>query len=211
MRDNILLRERQIISHGHGDLERFIVERKRFDGRVETLPREVYDPGDGAAILLYNPKSTRVVLVRQFRIPAYLRDGHETLIEVCAGRLEGEDAESRIIKEAEEETGFIVQNPQRIFAAYMSPGCFAEKITFFIAEYTPGSQITKGGGDDGEGEDIEILQPTLDEALKMVSSGEIVDVKTILLLHYAKLTGLMRRDDVSVRGESVKLVKLTPP
>jgi GDP-mannose pyrophosphatase NudK len=73
-----------------------------------------------------------------------------------------------------------------IFAAYMSPGCFAEKITFFIAEYTPGSQITKGGGDDGEGEDIEILQPTLDEALKMVSSGEIVDVKTILLLHYAK-------------------------
>ena len=183
MSDNILLRERQIISHGHGDLERFIVERKRFDGRVETLPREVYDPGDGAAILLYNPKSTRVVLVRQFRIPAYLRDGHETLIEVCAGRLEGE----------------------------LSPGCFAEKITFFIAEYTPGSQISKGGGDDGEGEDIEILQPTLDEALKMVSSGEIVDVKTILLLHYAKLTGLMRRDDVSVRGESVKLVKLTPP
>jgi hypothetical protein len=78
------------------------------------------------------------------RVPGSCSSGHETLIEVCAGRLEGEDAESRIIKEAEEETGFIVQNPQRIFEAYTSPGCFAEKITFFIAEYTPGSQITKG-------------------------------------------------------------------
>ena len=202
MSSNIFVRERQIISRGHGDLERFIVERTRFDGRVETLPREVYDPGDGVAILLYDLKSTRVVLVRQFRMPAYLKEGHETLIEVCAGRLEGIDAESRIIKEAQEETGFVVQIPRRIFEAYASPGCFGEKINFFIAEYTPGSQISKGGGDDDEGEDIEILEPTLDEALKIVSNGEIVDVKTILLLHYAKLTGLMCSDDVSVRGSS---------
>jgi nudix-type nucleoside diphosphatase (YffH/AdpP family) len=197
MSGNIFLRRRQIVSQGHGELQRLVVERKRFDGGVHSFTREVYDPGDGVAILLYDPRSTRVVLIRQFRIPAYLRDGHETMIEVCAGRLEGEDAESRIIKEAEEETGFLVRNPRRLFETYMSPGCFSEKITFFIAEYTPGSQTSKGGGRDDEGEDIEVLEPTLDEALRMVVRGEIIDAKTILLLQYAKLAGLMRCCDAA--------------
>lgn len=191
MSGNIFVRQRQVVSRGHGTLERLIVERKRFDGGAQSVAREFYDSGDGAAILLYDPKSMRVVLVRQFRISAYLRDGLESLIEVCAGRLEGEDAERRIIKEAEEETGFIVQKPRRVFEAYMSPGCFAEKITFFVAEYAPHHKTGKGGGRDDEGEDIEILEPTLDEALEMVARGEIIDAKTILLLHYALLAGLM--------------------
>lgn len=195
MSSNIFVRQRQIVSRGHGALERLIVERKRFDGSSQSLAREVYDSGDGAAILLYDPKNMRVVLVRQFRISAYLRDGLESLIEVCAGRLEGEDAERRIIKEAEEETGFIVQKPRRVFEAYMSPGCFAEKITFFVAEYAPHHKVGKGGGRDDEGEDIEILEPTLDEALEMVARGEIIDAKTILLLHYALLAGLMRGEN----------------
>jgi GDP-mannose pyrophosphatase NudK len=195
MSENVLLRKREVISRGHGELERLTVERKRFDGGTQSFAREVYDPGDGAAILLYDPKSTRVVLVRQFRITAYLRDGFESMIEVCAGRLEGEDPERRIIKEAEEETGFIVLRPRRLFEAYMSPGCFAEKIIFFAAEYAPDRKIGQGGGCGDEGEDIEILEPTLAEALEMVERSEIIDAKTILLLHYAELTGLMHSKD----------------
>ena len=102
------------------------IERKRFDGQLQTLDREIYDTGDGAAILLYDPGRSRVVLVRQFRLPAFLKDGQGKLIEVCAGRLDGEDAERRIVKEAEEETGFAVRNPRRLFEAYMSPGAFAK-------------------------------------------------------------------------------------
>lgn len=199
MSGNILLRCRHIVSRGHGELQRLDIERKRFDGRVQSITREVYDPGDGVAILLYDTKSTRVVLIRQFRIPAYLRDGHESLIEVCAGRLEGEDPERRIIEETKEETGFLVRNPRRLFEAYMSPGCFAEKITFFAAEYIPGCRTYKGGGCDDEGEDIEILEPTLGEALEMVARGEIIDAKTILLLQYAQLAGLMRCEDAAGR------------
>jgi len=214
MSSNIFLHSRQIIAQGHGELQRLVVERKRFDGRTQVVTREVYDPGDGAAILLYDPKSTRVALIRQFRIPAYLRDGHEALIEVCAGRLEGEDAKSRIIKEAEEETGFLVNNPRRVFEAYMSPGCFSEKITFFVAEYAPGSQTSKGGGCDDEGEDIEVLEPTLDEAFEMIGRGEIIDAKTIMLLQYAKLAGLMRCRDSSGLPEAAapsSKFRLRPP
>jgi nudix-type nucleoside diphosphatase (YffH/AdpP family) len=191
MAGNIHIRGRQTISSGHGTLERLSIERKRFDGRTQTIAREIYDPGDGAAILLYDPSRSRVVLVRQFRAPAYLRDGRESLIEVCAGRLDGEDALTRIVKETEEETGFAVREPRRLFEAYMSPGSFAEKLVFFLARYSPDDRTGRGGGCTDEGEDIEILEPTLDEALAMIERGEIVDAKTIILLHYAKLHGLM--------------------
>ncbi|MBO0734170.1 MAG: NUDIX domain-containing protein, partial [Methylocapsa sp.] len=178
-------------ARGYGKLERLFIERKRFDAASENLAREIYDAGDSAAILLYDPRHSRVVLVRQFRAPAYLKDGRESLIEVCAGRLEGEDAASRIVKEAEEETGYVIQNPRRVFEAFMSPGCLAEKISFFIAEYDPSLRTGKGGGRAGEDEDIEVLEPTLEEALAMIASGEIADAKTIILLFYAKHAGLV--------------------
>ncbi len=182
---------KEILSRGHGVLQRLALEVRRFDGRVQTQMREVYDAGDGAAILLYDPSRGKIVLIRQFRAPAYLNGGHESLIEVCAGRLEGIDAQTRIMRETEEETGFTVRNPRRLFEAYMSPGCFCERITFFVAEYAAADRTGKGGGLEDEGEDIEILEPTLDEALAMIERGEIIDAKTIVLLQYAKLAGLM--------------------
>ncbi|MGH6800705.1 MAG: NUDIX domain-containing protein [Methylocella sp.] len=203
MTGSIRILGRHIVSRGNGVLERLAVERKRFDGRVQSLAREIYDPGDGAAILLYDPGRSRVVLVRQFRLPAFLKDRRESLIEVCAGRLDGENAETRIIKEAEEETGFVVRHPHRVFEAYMSPGCFGEKLTFFVAQYKAEDRAGKGGGLLGEGEDIEILEPTLDEARAMIGTGEIIDAKTILLLHYAELAGLMRGGDILCRGQTV--------
>jgi hypothetical protein len=85
-----------------------------------------------------------------------------------------------------------VRHPRRLFEGYTSPGAFCEKLTFFVAEYAEADRIGAGGGLEHEGEDIEILEPTLDEALTMIERGEIIDAKTILLLHYAKLAGLMR-------------------
>ena len=202
MTSPIAILGRRLISRGNGVLEKFLVSRKRFDGRLQNLNREIYDSGDGAAILLYDPNRSRVVLVRQFRLTAFLRDGRDSLIEVCAGRLDGEDAESRIIKEAEEETGYVVKNPRRLFEAYMSPGCFAEKLTFFAAQYSAADRAGTGGGLEEEDEDIEVLEPTLDEALAMIDKGEIVDAKTILLLHYAARAGLMRGDDAFCPGQA---------
>ncbi|MGH6837868.1 MAG: NUDIX domain-containing protein [Methylocella sp.] len=215
MTGNIRILGRLIVARGNGVLERLAVERKRFDGRVQSLNREIYDPGDGAAILLYDPGRSRVVLVRQFRLPTFLKDRRESLIEVCAGRLDGENAETRIVNEAEEETGFMVRHTLRVFAAYMSPGDFGEKLTFFVAQYRADEDPTgKDGGVVREDQDIEILEPTLDEALAMISTGEIVDAKTILLLHYAELAGLLRGGGfyAVVNGQLAKVqARLRPP
>jgi len=192
----------QLVAKGHGILRRFFVRRDRRDGSEQTLNHEIYDTGDGAAILLYDPDRSRVVLVRQFRLIAFLREGRPTMIEVCAGRLDGENAEARIIKEAEEETGYRIRHPRRLFEAYMSPGVFAEKLTFFAARYSPADRAGDGGGLHQEGEDIEVLEPTLGEALAMIERGEIIDAKTILLLNYADQAGLMRISADQPSGET---------
>ncbi|ACB94512.1 NUDIX domain-containing protein [Beijerinckia indica] len=183
---------RKLLSEGFGRLERIVIDRKRFNGEKQDVVRELYDTGHGAAILLYDASRSRVLLVRQFRLPAYIGDARTSLVEVCAGKLEGDEPHQCIVREVREETGFAIANPQFLFSAYSSPGCFAEKIFYFAAPYHQDQRVGPGGGLATEAEDIEILEPTLDEALAMIETGEISDAKTIVLLFYAKLHNVMQ-------------------
>ncbi len=187
----IKILKREVLSRGKGVLEKITFRRRRFDASTQEVTREVYDPGDAAAILPYDPARSCVLLVRQFRLPVFLATGRETTIEACAGKLDGMDAASRIGMEVQEETGYAIKQPKFLFDAFMSPGAYAERISFFIVRYSPADRRGPGGGLRDEGEDIEVLEPTLDEALAMIESGDIIDAKTIILLHYAKLVGLM--------------------
>ena len=101
--------------------------------------------------------------------------------------LDGETPEVRIRAEAEEETGYRLGEIKKIFEAFMSPGSVTEKLHFFIAEYDPSMRIGGGGGLAEEGEDIEVLELPIDQALAMIADGRIVDAKTIMLLQYAAL------------------------
>lgn len=186
----IKILKREILARGKGVLEQVTFRRRRFDATVQDATREVYDPGDAAAILPYDPARGCILLVRQFRLPVYLATGRETTIEACAGKLEGEDAARRIIMEVEEETGFAIREPKFLFSVFMSPGSYGERISFFVVPYSSADRRGPGGGLPEEGEDTEILEPTLDAALAMIDSGEIIDAKTVILLQYAKLAGL---------------------
>ena len=85
------------------------------------------------------------------------------------------------------ETGYRLHEVHKIFEAYMSPGAITEKIHFFVAEYEPSMRVSAGGGLADEGEEIEVLELSIDEALAMMADGRIVDAKTIMLLQYAAL------------------------
>jgi nudix-type nucleoside diphosphatase (YffH/AdpP family) len=80
---------------------------------------------------------------------------------------------------------------KKIFDAFMSPGSVTERIHFFVGEYQPHDRVGNGGGLEEEGEDIEVLELSFDEAIAMVDSGAIADGKTIMLLQYLQLR-LMR-------------------
>lgn len=176
----------------------FVLKKTSFDyrhsnGQWQRLHRETYDRGDGATLLLFNRERGTVVLTRQFRFPAFangLPDG--MLVEACAGLLDDEAPQAAIRREVQEETGFRIHMPRKVFEAFMSPGSVTERLHFFVAEYEAKDRVDEGGGDASEGEDIEVLELTLDQALLMVRSGAIQDGKTIMLLQHAALVGLDR-------------------
>lgn len=182
----------EVLSDNWYTLNKVTYDYQRKDGSWETQSREAYDRGNGATILLYNKELRKVILTRQFRLPTYINGNVDgMLIEACAGLLDKDNAEDCIRKETEEETGYKVTKVQKIFESYMSPGSVTEILYFFVAEYTPSMKVSDGGGLQDEQEHIEVLELDFDEAYEMINTGELKDGKTIMLIQYAKINGLL--------------------
>ncbi|WP_454873886.1 NUDIX domain-containing protein [Paraburkholderia xenovorans] len=186
----VRIKSTELLSDNWYVLRKTIFDFRRKDGSWQTLSRETYDRGNGATILLYNVEKKTVVLTRQFRFPAFVNEHDGMLIEACAGLLDRDDPETCIRKETEEETGYRIENVRKVFEAFMSPGSVTERLYFFVGEYFDNDKVGDGGGVEADGEEIEVLEMTLDEALACVESGAIMDGKTIMLLQYAKLRRL---------------------
>jgi nudix-type nucleoside diphosphatase (YffH/AdpP family) len=198
--DRVRIIEERVLSDDWYVLKKTTFEYRCRDGRWQKQSRETYDRGNGAVLVLFNVERATVVLTRQFRFPAFVNgcpDG--LLIEACAGLLDGDEPLTCIRREAEEETGFAVRSPRKILEAYMSPGSVTEKLHFFVAEYDLRDQVSAGGGDATEGEDIEVIELPLSEALQMIAGGEIQDGKTIMLLQHAAIAGLEKLRDTPAR------------
>lgn len=187
---NIDLIKDKILSENYFVLRNITYDLTRKDGEVVRHKREVYDRGNGATILLYNPQKKNVVLVRQFRIATWVNGNADgRLIETCAGLLDDDEPEACIRKEAVEETGYQVEDVRKVFELYMSPGGVTEVVHFFIGEYDDNLRTSEGGG--VEDEEIDVLEIPFSRALAMVNSGEIRDGKTVILLQYLQNAGLM--------------------
>jgi GDP-mannose pyrophosphatase NudK len=191
-KSTVKILENRVLSDQFYVLRRYTFERVERSGESVTQTREVYDRGNGAAILLYNRATQAVILTRQFRMPTFV-NGNPTgmLIECCAGLLDRDNAEEAIRRETEEETGYKIGAVEKVLEAYMSPGSVTEILYLFAAEYTKEMKVSDGGGLEHESEDIEVLEIPYRRALDMVKNGEIKDGKTILLLQYAELNKLM--------------------
>lgn len=177
------------LSAGFGLVQRHEFELRRRDGQWQRQVRETYDRGDGAAVLLCDRDAGEVVLIRQFRYPAFYRGEPPFLVEVCAGKLEGDDPETCARREAREETGYRIGEIARAFDCFMSPGAVTERIAMYLG-FIEGPPEATGGGLHEEGEDIEVLRLGFVEAMAMTLSGEIADAKTVMLLQFAALRGV---------------------
>lgn len=189
---NIKILQTELLSDNWYILNKVTFDYLTKDNTLISQKREVYDRGNGAAILLYNTKQKTVILTRQFRLPTYL-NGNDSgmMIEVCAGLLDEDHPEQCIIRETEEETGYRVSSVRKVFESYMSPGAVTEILYFFVGEYDESMKVSEGGGVEHEQENIDVLEFTFDEAYSMIESGEIKDAKTIMLLQYAKIHNLV--------------------
>jgi len=182
--------KKKLLSDNWATLHKVTFDYQNSNGNWESQVREVYDRGNGAAVLLYNQANMTVVLTEQLRIPTYFNGNADgMLIEVCAGLLDNHDPETAIKKEIEEETGYHLQAVEKVMELYMSPGSVTETIHLFIAKYTVQQKLSAGGGAVGESEDIRVLEYAFDTAFEMIQTGEIKDAKTVILLQYLKLQG----------------------
>jgi nudix-type nucleoside diphosphatase (YffH/AdpP family) len=197
--ERVRILKTEVLSDDWYVLKKTTFDFLRRDQVWQRQSRETYDRGNGATILLRDRARDTVLLVRQFRLPAFVNGHDGMLLEVPAGLLDHATPDARIREEVEEETGYRVERVEKVFEAFMSPGSVTEKLFFFVADYDAGAKVGGGGGVEAEGEDIEVVELTLDEALAMVGRGEIVDGKTIMLLQYAALARRARTPG-EVRG-----------
>lgn len=185
-----------VVYEGYATLQCVRLRHRLHDGGwSREIEREMMERGHAAGVLPYDPARDEVVLVRQFRIGAWGAQDDPWLTEAVAGVVEpGEDAEDVARREAMEEAGCTLGELIRVGAYYASPGVLTERIELFC-----GIADTRGAGGihglDHEGEDIEALVLSFDDALRALEAGRIQDAKAFICLQWLALNrdGLRRR------------------
>jgi|SRR5689334_4236590 len=125
----------------------------------------------GSAVMMAVDAKGRILLVRQYRLPA-----RQDLWELPAGRLdEGETALQAAKRELTEETGYRARTWKKLASFYPSPGFLAEKMTIFLA-----TDLKEGDATPMEDERIETHWFTAREVDAWISSGRIQDAKTMI-------------------------------
>lgn len=153
----------------------FTVVKKFITGRSgKPLERHIIvHPGAVAVLPILG--DGRIVLIRQQRIAV-----DTNLVELPAGTLEpGELPISTARRELIEETGYIAKNLSPMLTFFTSPGFMKEEMHLFKA-----TNLIPGPTNLEDGEKIEPLIVTLDEAMAMIAKGEIKDAKTIIGLYW---------------------------
>ena len=183
--DRVRIRDEHVLSRKRYKLSEYDIDYRRGDGTWQRQNREIFDRKHAAAVLPIDPQRGTVILVSQFRLPAFLTGHKKPLVEVIAGALDGDAPDVCARREAMEEAGVEVGDLKEVFHCFMSPGAITERMHLFVGTYS--ARAAKGGGLHDEGEDIEVLELPIAEAFAMVESGDIIDAKTILLLQWTQL------------------------
>ncbi|GAB3811172.1 NUDIX domain-containing protein [Pontibacter rugosus] len=165
------IKKREIAYDGFFKMYTLTVEQ---DGH--TFTREQYDRGTAVAAMVFDTEKQEYVLTKQFRI------GSESeLVEIVAGMVdEGEEPETSIKREIEEEIGYEVDKLEFLHKFYSSPGGSTELVWLYFAEVS--HQKADGGGNSSEHEQIEIMRYSPAELDALVTP----DAKTIIAQQWVK-------------------------
>ena len=125
----------------------------------------------GSAVMMPIDERQRVLLVRQFRLPA-----ERELWELPAGRLDPDESPLKAAKrELREETGLTAKKWVKLASFWASPGYVDEKMNLFLA-----FDLAEGKQQPMDDERIEIRWFEKNELDDMVRTGKILDAKTIV-------------------------------
>ncbi len=168
-------------------MKKLKLQHKLFNGSWgDPITRELFERGEAAAVLLYDPKLDLVVLTEQFRVGA-LNENSPWLFELVAGMIEvGETPEDVAIRETQEESGAVINKLTPICQYLVSPGGTDEKIHLYLATLDSGNVGGIHGLKD-EGEDIKVHKIEREQAYNAVKNGKINNAATVIALQWLEL------------------------
>ena len=162
---------------------KLISSEKRFESSIFTVTEDVATDPDGfeikraiirhggSAVIMPIDEKGRILLVRQYRLPA-----RQFMWELSAGRVdEGEKVLQAAKRELREETGFRAKKWTKLSSFYVSPGFLEEKMTVYVVE-----DLTAGDTQPMEDERITVKWFKPREVDKMIRDGKIIDAKTMI-------------------------------
>ncbi len=167
----------ELLCGGYKRYERFHLTLHPSDGPPLHQQRDVLRAGHTVGVLPYDPVRDAVVLIRQFRLPAWLMLGpeHGELVEIVAGGIEaGEEAARAAVRECAEETGLTPDALIPMLRFLPTPGIIDEHASFFLG-VVDATHLPERSGVDGE---MELTRPFLlpvDEAIALVTQGPDID------------------------------------
>ena len=172
-------------------IERTIKSEKVYSGKILSvklstveLPDQKYSKREivlhDNAVAVVAIHDDKILLVKQYRISV-----DKLIYEVPAGMIEhDENPKDAALRELEEETGYRAKNIEYLTEFYSTPGFCTEKLSIFYAK-----DLEFVGQNLDEGENLEVVEMPLEEAMSMIESGEIMDGKTISsILFYDKFS-----------------------
>ncbi|HZP79500.1 MAG TPA: NUDIX hydrolase [Pseudolabrys sp.] len=154
-----------------------------------TSEREIEHHGSAICVLPYNEARRTAVLVKQFRAPVFHAAKQPETLEAIAGLIEEDDPADCVRREAQEEASLALDTLEPLFSGWTMPGISTEHMHFFLATYSRAPRTESGGEPD---EDVTPVELSLSALAAMADSGELVDVKTLLVLQTLRL----RRPDL---------------
>ncbi len=168
---------------GFFKIDKAILRYEKFSGEMsEKITRLNFNRGNSVGILLFNESKNTIILVNQFRYPAYVNNGPGWILEIVAGMLDDRDVISVAKSEVLEEAGYEIEDINFISKFYPSPGGSSEIVYLYWGHVHEKS--SPGGGKVCENEDIQVIELPLIDALKMIETGEICDAKTIIAIQW---------------------------
>ncbi|PCJ50255.1 MAG: ADP-ribose diphosphatase [Gammaproteobacteria bacterium] len=176
------------VFQGYFAIEQVVLKHRLFNGGwSNTYQREIFERGDAAAVVLYDPCLEKVVLLEQFRPGAVSSTRSPWMIEVVAGIIEqGETAEGVARREAFEEAGQRIDDLITIGSYFTTPGGSSEKITLYCALV---DAKDAGGifGLEHENEDIRVFTLSLDEVSKGLEQGLFENATALIAMQWLVL------------------------
>ncbi|WP_422381953.1 NUDIX domain-containing protein [Marinicellulosiphila megalodicopiae] len=177
------IKQQSVLYEGFYQLDKLTIEHERYDGKQQTIERELLLRHDAVCVLLFDPVLDKVVLIEQFRVGA-IKQQNPWLLEVVAGLIDKDEAPEEVAhRESFEEAGVHIKNLSKITQYQSSPGGTNETIHLFIAQVDSNTAFGTHGL-EAESEDIKVVVLQKQAAFDMINQGKINNASTLISLQW---------------------------